>query len=257
MASASSWAVLVGSLSVFGCGGGAVSYSGDSRPRQVEPYRVTAADRAPAGLERIGSLHAGCTRVDAREGLHDQRLSDVGCSPALVEAVLRDRAASAGGTALIELECDGDDHVACSAEVWGPREAKTAVTSEPPPVNFDPRGAAAPLAPGYGSVAEAWDVRLDYDPAPGQAPREPVAPEQVAEIDFPRVGYVRLGDARAHGDARCATETLRGALRAVAARVGATSVVGIHCVELDGERSCAASLAALGVTDDAVAEVVR
>jgi hypothetical protein len=246
MSSASSWAILIGSVSAFGCAGGAVSYSGDSRPRQVEPYRVVAADRALAGLERLGSLHAGCSRVDARE---------VACSPALVEAALRDRAASAGGTALIDLECDGDERVACSAEVWGPRDAKNAAASEPPPVNFDPHGPAAPLAPGYGSVAEAWQVRLDYDPAPAGAPRAPVTPEQVGEIDFPRVGFVRLGDARARGDEHCATETLRGALRAVAARVGATSVVGVRCIEGDGERLCVASLAAPLVTEDAVAEV--
>jgi hypothetical protein len=37
--------------------------------------------------------------------------------------------------------------------------------------------------------------------------------------------------------------------------VGATSVVDVRCVEGESERSCVASLAALGVTDDAVAEV--
>jgi hypothetical protein len=117
----------------------------------------------------------------------------------------------------------------------------------------DPRGPAAPLAPAFGSVAEAWRVRVDYWPAPGQVAREPVTPEQVAEIDFPRAGFVRLGDVRARGDKSCSSDTVRGALRAAAARAGATSVVDVRCVVEDDTQLCVASIAAHEV-DGSIAE---
>jgi hypothetical protein len=108
-----------------------------------------------------------------------------------------------------------------------------------------------------GSVGEAWRVRIELWPAPSQAPRPPVAPEQVAEIDFPRVGQVSLADLRAHCcEEKCSEGSVRMALRAAAARVGATSLVAIRCVRgPDDAPACVASAAALAVEDAPVAAV--
>jgi hypothetical protein len=255
-------ALLAGLPAFVACASSGVSYSGESQRKLLDPGRLASGDEGPAGQRRLGHLSAGCKLADARSGLDGVLLSDVACSTGLLQAALRERAADAGGTFLVDLRCDPaggplepGSRARCSADVWAPREpAKYPTAAEPVPVNVDPRGPAAPLAPAYGAVKDAWHVQLDYWPAPGQGQRASVAPEQVAEIDFPRVGFVRLGDVRARADASCSQDTLRGALRAAAALVGATSVVDVRCVASEDARLCIASVAALEV-DGAVAEV--
>jgi hypothetical protein len=237
-----------------------VRYSGTTQHKVLDPARLGSGDAGPPGLHRLGQLSAGCRLADVRDGLDGVALSDVGCSTELLSAALRERAADVGGTFLVDLRCDPDSRALtpgrrakCSADVWGPREVtREASAAEPAPMSVqpagvDPRGPAAPLAPAYGSVSFAWRVLVDYWPAPGRDARAPVGPEQVAEVDFPRVGFVRLGDVRARADATCSVDTLRGAVRAAAARIGATSVVDVRCVASDDARFCVASLAALEV----------
>lgn len=250
------------SLSAFGCGGG-VSYSGSSQPRVVEPIRLGAGDRAPEGHERLGRVSAECERVDARDGLDGARLSDVGCSAGLLRAAIRERAASAGGAFLVGESCGADDptrrggSLECAAEVWGPAE-RVAQPSEPPPPeplppNVDPWGPAAPLGVAYGAVEDAWHVCVDYWPAAGQAGRTPVPIEAVTEVAFHRVGTVVLGSVRATSDGDRRMASVRGALRAAAARAGATSLVDVRCVVLGDEQTCIATIAAPEVAEPEVA----
>jgi hypothetical protein len=258
---------LLASLPAFAaCAANGVSYSGASQPRVLDPARLGSGDEAPAGQHRLGRLSAKCTLADAGGGLDGVALSDVGCSTALLEAALRDRAARAGGAFLVDLHCDPapgklapGSAATCSANVWGPSNpaggdpARVAGSPEPLPVNVDARGPAAPLAPAFGAVEEAWRVFVDYWPVPGQKVRSPVGADQVGEIDFPRVGFTRLGDVRARADESCSLDTVRGALWAAAARVGATSVVGVRCIAEGDTQSCVASVAAAEV-DEPIAE---
>lgn len=236
------------SLAAFACGGGA-SYSGSTGPRVSEPIRFGAGDRAPDGFEQLGRVSADCCRVDARGGFDGARLSDVGCSSALLRAALRERAASAGGAFLVGEHCDADDpsraegSLECEAEVWGPASG-TAVPLEPLPPNVDPWGPAAPLGVGYGAVGDAWHVLVDYWPEAGAPARTPVNVESVGESDFPRVGHVTLGSVRARADVGRRVESLRGALRAAAARAGASSLVGVRCISTEDEQICVARVAA-------------
>lgn len=255
-------------LGLLACGAGGVYFSGKGQPPRVEPAQVASGDRAPAGQRRLGQLTVDCSPVDAAEGLDGAWLSDVSCSQALLLAALKERAASEGGTFLLDPRCSGEGGsgssspsatVRCSAELWGPVDGAAFNTPPVPerPVNVDPRGPAAPGAPPLGSVAEAWRVRIDFWPAPGQAPRAPVAPEQVAEVDFPRVGQVSLGDLRAQcREQDCSEGSARTALRAAAARVGATSLVAIRCVRgPDDAPACVANAAALAHDEAPLAAV--
>jgi hypothetical protein len=250
------WAILATSLAVPACAANGVSYSGASRPRVAHPLQLESGDHGPNGQERLGRLSAACTHIDVSDGLDSARSSDVSCSNEFLLAALRDRAAAAGGTTLVGTSCDpevdqGQRNLECSAEVWGPSDPKHAAIAEPLPVNVDPRGPAAPLAPGYGRVGEAWRVLIDYWPAKGGKPRAAVAPAQVVEVVFPRVGQVGLGDLRARAEEGVAEDTLRSALRAAAARIGATSIVGVRCVAGEGKQMCVASVAAPEVEADA------
>jgi hypothetical protein len=258
---------LLASLPAFAaCAANGVSYSGASQPRVLEPAQLGAGDEAPPGQHRLGRLSAKCTLADAGGGLDGVALSDVGCSTALLQAALRERAARAGGSFLVDLHCDPaqaelapGSAATCSANVWGPSDparrdpARFAGSNEPFPVNVDTGGPAAPLAPAFGAVEEAWRVLVDYWPVADQKVRAPVGPDQVGEIDFPRVGFRHLGDVRARADESCSLDTLRGALLAAAARVGATSVVGVRCIREGDTQSCVASVAAPEV-DETIAE---
>jgi hypothetical protein len=253
---------LLASLPAFAaCAANGVSYSGASQPRVLHPAQLGSGDEAPPGQHRLGRLSAKCTLADAGGGLDGVALSDVGCSTALLQAALRDRAARAGGTFLVDLHCAPAEvelatgsAATCSASIWGPNDpVRVAGSPEPLPVNVDARGPAAPLAPAFGAVEEAWRVFVDYWPVPGQNVRTPVGGDQVGEIDFPRVGFTRLGDVRARADESCSLDTVRGALRAAAARIGATSVIGVRCIAEGDTQSCVASVAAPEV-DEPIAE---
>lgn len=249
-------------LPVFAaCGGGALSYSGDTQRALVAPASLGSGDAAPAGLHQLGHVSAGCKLADTSDGFEGVRASDLACSPAFLRGALRERAARAGGTFLVDAECDPEGDVlppgarraSCSADVWGPR--KPAGESTPPAAaDVEPPWPATALAPPFREVDEAWRALVDYWPAPGFAPRVPLAPGQVSEIDFPRVGFARLGDVRARADGRCSLDTLRAALRAAAARVGASSVVDVRCVATDEAPFCVASLAGPEVVESAIAE---
>lgn len=244
------WVALagLGAAGLLACGAGGVSFSGKGQPRVVDTAQIGVGDRAPAGQRRLGRLAADCAPVDAREGLDGARLSDLTCSRPFLMAALKERAAAAGGAFLVGPRCDArgksaDAALRCSAEVWGPVEVASFV---PPPaapraVNVDPRAPAVPGAPPLGLVAEAWRVRVDFWPAPGQQGRPAVDPAEVAEIDFERVGQVTLGDLRAHCDSDCSLESVRVALRAAAGKIGATSLVRVRCIEEEATPSCVAS----------------
>lgn len=255
------WARIAGLLilpAFAACGAGAVSYSGSTQRALLEPAQLGSGDEAPAGLQRLGHVSAGCQLADASGGFEGVRASDLACSPAFLRAAVRQRAAQSGGTFLVDAECDpegdalppGTRRASCSADVWGPREATAGSAS----AALEAPWPAATLAPPFREVDEAWRARVDYWPAPGVAARPPVADAQVGEVDFPRVGLTRLGDVRARADGACSVDTLRAALRAAAARVGATRVIDVRCATSDEAPFCIASLAAPEAIEPALAE---
>lgn len=253
------WARFAGLLilpAFAACGAGAVSYSGSSQRASLEPALLGSGDEAPAGLQRLGHVSAGCTLADTSAGFEGVRSSDLACSPAFLRAAVRQRAAKAGGTFLVDAECDpegdamppGTRRASCSADVWGPRESAGGAAA------LETAWPEALPAPPFREVDEAWRALVDYWPVAGVEPRAAIADGQVGEVDFPRVGLTRLGDVRARADGPCSVDTLRAALRAAAARVGATRVVDVRCATSDEAPFCIASLAAPEATESAVAE---
>jgi hypothetical protein len=242
----------------LGCGGG-VSFSGRAQAPVVEPSQLESGDRAPEGQHRLGTVKAHCQGVDVSEGLESASLSEVSCSVPFLVAALRERAATVGGSFLMEPRCDVANlesprmEVSCHSELWGPSDPSAfASVVEPLPVNVDAAGPAAPGVPSYGHVEEAWRVRVDFHPVAGWAARAPLLPDGVNEVDFPRVNEAPQGDLVAYceGDAQCAVASVRGALSAAAARLGANTVVGVRCVTEEGSPRCVAT-AAVVLVDEA------
>ena len=248
MPARSFWAIVPFTLAAFACGASGVSYSGETRTPRVGPGALASSDGAPPGHVLLGEVEAACSRVDAARGLDGEHPGDVACSQDLLLAALRERASRVGGTLLVDVGCEPDDaassdDVECGAQVWAP--------SAPPGQEAAALPATlAPIIPAFGVVEDFWRVELDYWPAESAPRRAPVGPAQVSELDFPRAGHLRLGDMRAHGDEAISAGTLRSALLAGAARVGARHVVGIQCSVGDGERQCIAALSAPLVVED-------
>jgi hypothetical protein len=236
---------------LFGCAPG-VSYSGETRPQLVPARALASGDRAPAGQERLGRVSASCESLAVTGAFAGALLSEVSCSLPLLLAALRDHAASVGGTFLLEPRCDADGgspplELSCEAELWGPVDAAGFVAPETPtPINVDALGPAAPGAPAWGSVTEAWQVRLDFHPAGGWRALPPLRPDEVHEVAFARVQERPLGDLVAYCEPgeQCAAASVRAALRAAAARLGASALVGVRCIRESGATRCIGSLGA-------------
>lgn len=229
-------AAALGAVALAGCMGSGVQFSGSRQP-SVTPESVEVGAHPPPGLERRGDVSAECNSLDPDSDVKNARASDLGCSLGLLQAALREGAADAGGSFLTQPQCeqkrDGDaarpSWVGCNGEVWGPEPKKQAGPAAPPP---------------FESARDAWRIRVDFWPAV-KGKRAPVGDaENVAEVDFPRVGQVKLGDLSARCDAGCAQGSMHQGLRAAAAFLGASTLVGVRCIQQEQALSCAASISA-------------
>lgn len=220
------------------CGAAGVTFDGTARSRWLEPRDVAIADVPPQGHERLGKVAAQCAPLDTEGALRDARFSDLACSPGLLVAALRDRAAEVGGSVLVALRCDRDD-ISCEAGVWAPRPGVPRAAVSERPLNEDPQAAVVPGGPPRGHTADAWRVVVSSWSV--SAARAPSDPSRIEELAIPRVGLIHVGDLEASCAAGCARESLRAALRAAASRLGATSVAGVRCIQQDARASCIAS----------------
>ncbi|HKO90685.1 MAG TPA: hypothetical protein VJU61_06015 [Polyangiaceae bacterium] len=245
-----------GVVGVCGCSASGVHYAGSRQAAVVSALQIDSAERAPGSLKRLGKVSVECHPGDPEERLDSLRLSDLSCSPALLQAALREAAAEAGGSFLTSPECQQQrkgtgsssrvGRYSCGATVYGPGDPKafTAPASPPLAVNVDPQAAVAPGAPGLGSASQAWRIELDFWAAPGSAPGAPRNPDGIREIDFPQVGQRRLADVSARCDEGCSVDSVRRGLRAAAAWLGGTTLVAARCIQTDAAVSCLGSVSA-------------
>jgi len=224
----------IGALALTGCMASGVHFAGTPQPPVATADAVEVGAHAPPELHRLGGLSVECSPLAPDEDVAGVRASDLSCSSEFLRAALREAAAAAGGTFLLVPECDDKRRggrtswLACAAEVFGPVDAKPA---------------PAPAAAGsLGSLREAWHISVDFWPAPGRQRAAPRAAESVAEVDFPRVGQLRLGDLSATCPAGCAPGSLRRGLRAAAGWLGATTLVDVRCIQQGRASSCTASI---------------
>jgi hypothetical protein len=242
----------------FGCGSGALRFSGTERPPLVAPAQVTSGDRAPPRHQHVGKVTAGCTPLDRDDAIDGTRLSDLSCSPQLLLAALRDGAARAGGVFLKAPRCTGvppspGRSISCSAEVWRPENPEHyAAQPLPAALGWDPQGPAAPGAPAQNALQEAWRVRVDYWPEAESRPS--VDPSEVNEVVYLGAGKVPLGELSARCEGTCARLSMTIALQVAAARVGANQLVDVRCTRNERGTSCLASGAAPEVAEAPLTE---
>jgi hypothetical protein len=243
------WVLGVAGLVLAGCMASGAQFSGTRQPARVSAAGLQLGERAPAGLEQLGSTSAECAPLEPDAELDGVRYSDLSCSRPLLELALREAAAEAGGSFLTHPRCEekrsGEriSWVGCDADVWAPSSAPPAgpVPRVDPAFSRADAAASGAGVPHLGSVHEAWRITLDFWPAPGmkRAPSRDVA--GVREVDAARVGERRLGDLSAQCDEGCSEHGLREGLRAAAAWLGASTLADVRCIEQDSARKCVAS----------------
>jgi hypothetical protein len=253
------WVVGVGALgavALTGCLASGVHFAGSPQPPVVTPDGVQLAAHPPAELRRLGRVSVECSPLAPDDDVEGVRASDLSCSSEFLRSALREAAAEAGGSFLVEPECrdkrssGGSRRVTwlgCDADVFGPGVTQPGVTQP----GVAPPAAVPAAASALGSLRDAWHISIDFWPAPGRDRPAPRASESVAEVDFPRVGQLRLGDLSATCDDGCASGSMRRGLRAAAAWLGATTLVDVRCIQQERTSSCAASIAAPEHDEDA------
>jgi hypothetical protein len=225
--------VLLGATS--GCGRAAAEpalYTGRVSPQVRSAAQVTIEPAVPETSLLVGDVVARCRADDGVVAFERESLADVDCSDELLVASLRERAAAAGGAALVGLRCtatkesrDGalDSELrSCSAMVAAPRGKGEAPSDH---------GESSGFVPPYDNLDEAFAVRVTLVPAEKEPVRRHAVPsDSVHELAYVPPGRVVVGDIVAKGDTECGHAAVRHAVRAAAGRVGATDVVGIACV---------------------------
>jgi hypothetical protein len=253
-------------LALVGCARPAAlpaRYTGTHGTGGFDSASVREVHNKPSAYVMLGSVTARCRADAGVRSIRDAWLADVDCSEELLVAALREKAAAVGGGALVERECVRDEHscseawtstlITCSASVAGPAALSTPVDGSGHPLPFTPvvrplpRDAvlpalgsndggwvAAPKAAEveYESVTQAFRVKVSFTPVnPSAAPRAPKDPDRVRELATLPPSHVVMGDIAARCRNECDRTAVRYAVRAAAARVGATDVAGIACVQ--------------------------
>jgi hypothetical protein len=205
----------------------------------ASPADIVRSESVPSGFVTLGTARAQCAAQPAWKQLRGEPLRNFGCTSARIRRTLAEQASIAGGTLLALESCEHDERGgrSCSATIARPAAG----------------GAAAPVGARSGEVWDDSDaprseavelIRIDLEPAAEHFARAARLAGGVAEPALLPVGHVPLGELRARCDAdECGEAELRLGLRYAAGSFGATDLVAVACHALDGERSCAGTLA--------------
>jgi hypothetical protein len=231
LAHLSSWFGTV--LTLAGCA--------SERPVIASPADIERSENVPAGYVTLGTARARCAAQPEWERLHGEPLRNFGCTSARMRRTLAEQASAAGGTLLALESCELDERGgrACSATIARPESLPVVPARYGPPSGEVWDDSDAPPARAIEVI------RIDLEPAAPQFSRSARLAGGVAESALRPVSHVELGELRARCDAdECADGELRLGLRFAAGSFGATALIDVACHALDGERSCAGTLAA-------------
>lgn len=215
-----------------------VIYGGRTENPVVAAATVEEAAVQPSGYDVLGRVWSRCTAEKRVAELDEAWLKDVACSKELLVEALRDKTASVGGELLVGRRCvehpSGEAAVVVTCAGLVMRSTEDERAQEP----LDARRSAS--APGAlddtlglpaEHVTDAWRIAVDFIPARSKAPRDARRIDLVGEREAVPINEKRIGDivARCHGT--CDEDSVRVAVRAAGAQVGANDVSEVRCVE--------------------------
>jgi hypothetical protein len=237
--------LLLSALGSSACGlRHAARYEGSEEPSLVRADELEEVVALPEGYDRLGRVSATCTRREREGAIEGEWLSDLDCSESRLRAVIREKAAHAGGELLVGLACRSSGQrsvtISCRADVARP-SADTLASRV-----LARRESASPPEPAP-SAAEAWRIRVHFTPNPGVPQRAATHADAVREVPYLPVSHVKLGDVITKCSEGCSVEAVRGGVLIAASRVGATDVVGVQCAARGDGWLCTGTAAAYEV----------
>jgi hypothetical protein len=237
--------IVLAALATSSCGlRTAARYQGSEEPSLVRPDELQEVGALPDGYDRLGRVSASCTLRERDGAIEGEWLSDVDCSEARLQKVVREKAAQAGGELLVDLSCHARGKssitVSCRADVARPSDERLAE-------RVLARRAPSPPPEPEPSASEAWRIRVHFTPNPGVPQRASKTSDSVREVpNFP-VSHVKLGDVITKCAQGCSFDAVRAGVLIAAARVGATDVVDVHCAARGDGWVCSGTAAAYEV----------
>ncbi len=255
-------AVALGFVVLLGSGCGTVlsgaSYTGTRYPKVVSADQVRETSVLPKGHEVIGEVNASCSNSSGDVEWYDILLSDVLCSERKLVSSMRGKVADVGGTTLVGRSCDTDTstdtrtkekdgkkkevtvettRIACEGEVARPIPNQSEPTNTASPKRTSPASEGKETdvdEPDTDESTVAWRIRVRVTHAKDASRREPRAADRVEAVGEPPEGAERIGDIVARCEAGCSRAAVYNGVREAGARLGATAVALIRCVE-EGE----------------------
>jgi hypothetical protein len=217
----------------------AAHFSGQQEQPIATAEQVELLGAVPPEAVLLGVVGAECTLTQNRLGIDEEWLSDVDCSQGRLIWALREKAASVGGTVLVDRRCESD----VVSEGEGQRrvhlecEAQVARGKVKPRVRDPNEGAGNP--PGLDhelservvdpDASAAWRILVNFRATSPVIKRSPLRGDLVHEHDLLPVDRVPLGRVVAHCERECSLKSVRAAVRIAAGRIGATDVVRTRC----------------------------
>ena len=246
-------------LSGTSCSTTAAGFTGTEHPVLVSADDVVdfGVDE-PEGHEVIGVASVRCETTNGASGL-----LEVPCDEQSMTALLRRRAAEAGGTGLVELECDAPDARRILQNVDGGSVQQSTLSGLVCHATVVRRRegvvVGAPIASSKSQQGAGRVVTLsghDVEVGAEQPPRLPPSTE-VGELAEIVEGYDDLGPVWARCVEGCARSVARRALLGEARRHGAQAIAELSC-ELQGERwRCSARMIGPMLSESVIEDAPR
>ncbi len=230
--SAARWVAVLCVFSSAGCAGSlraASEFDGESAHQRVQPEQVSEIAGLPYEHEVLGEATTHCDLIEGTRTLQKEWLSDVDCSVTRLTRALKERASWVGADKLVGKVCHSRPPTADdgprTTRIWC--RATLARASDDASWRGD-RDVLADETPWH-SASEGWRVRVRFTPSKKVAWRPARRPDLVNEVAVMPLSHIRIGDVVTHCDRGCSEAAVRAGVREAAGRMGAHSVVEVHC----------------------------
>jgi len=217
-----------------------VSFTGTSKPPVAEPGQLLllGGKIPPDGYQLIGVVTARCGALNGAGGILDGP-----CNESTMTDAARRKAATVGGTALLDLRCEERviDRVLSYAEAGVQTQVRSNITCQGSVLRATSElaDAASPLSsterPARSGDVKRFEisgvgVQVTVTKLPGAPTRAPTPVDEIGELDGPPKDHLMLAKLDARCETSCSPSTARRGVKRAAAALGAVAIAALRCV---------------------------
>ena len=215
---------------VAGCGG--------ATPPSLTAADIEQSEVLPSGYTSAGDVSAECGATTRWGRVKGEPVANFDCSFERLKAELAAQAARSGASVLAGMRC--------RTHLGGERSCSATMARSAGGLEAQRSASRSSKTYDEGVPFELLrSIRVDVEPSRASFARRARAASEVGEPPFLPVSHLELGSIRARcPETACEDRALRAALRVAAGGLGVSDLVDSSCGTFDGERQCAATLAA-------------